>query len=88
MEQNPRPSGPGEELNDPERKQLIQILNEKIQGRPVPIEAWACLWLSDIEALRDLAGDTPIHFDRYRRAIETNILAKILVQPCPYSTVT
>ncbi|OXV10712.1 hypothetical protein Egran_01527 [Elaphomyces granulatus] len=44
-------SGPSEEFSNTERISLIHGL-EKRYGKPVATEAWACLWLSDLEKLR------------------------------------
>lgn len=48
-------SGPCEEFSDAERISLILEL-EKQHGKPVATEAWACLWLSDLEKLRQIVN--------------------------------
>jgi hypothetical protein len=55
--------GPEAEFDDPHRKELIEALKDALFIDTIRPTAWACLWLSDIDKLKDLvaaAQATPI----------------------------
>ena len=43
------------EFDDPERMKLLEALKTALNSDTIPSPtAWACLWLSDIDRLRDI----------------------------------
>ena len=44
------------EFDDPTRIQLLTALKENT-GTTISSTAWACLWLSDVDRLRQLVND-------------------------------
>jgi hypothetical protein len=46
--------GPEAEFDDPHRKELIEALKDALLADTIRPTAWACLWLSDIDKLKDL----------------------------------
>jgi hypothetical protein len=61
---SPPPIDPLPELGDTERATLIDRLRENAKRNEVDSTSWACLWLSDIESLREIvrgAGNSRRH---------------------------
>jgi hypothetical protein len=49
------PTGGAEaEFDDPRRKELLEALHDALSTNTIRPTAWACLWLSDIDKLKDL----------------------------------
>jgi hypothetical protein len=48
--------GPEAEFDDPHRKELIEALKDALFIDNIRPTAWACLWLSDIDKLKDLVA--------------------------------
>jgi hypothetical protein len=46
--------GPEAEFDDPRRKELIKALKDALLSDTIRPTAWACLWLSDINKLKNL----------------------------------
>ena len=49
-------SGPQAEFHVTDRLTLLNTLKDTLKGN-VPSTVWACLWLSDIDKLKELVGD-------------------------------
>ena len=41
------------EFHDPERVELLEALRTALDVDAIPPTAWACLWLSDLDRLRE-----------------------------------
>jgi hypothetical protein len=74
-------SGPSEEFSNTERISLIHGL-EKWYGKPVAIEAWACLWLSDLEKLRQFVDGKRTPGWAISLVFREGNLLDELVKPC------
>jgi len=76
----------GTEFHDPERMELLEALKTALDSDTIPsLTAWACLWLSDIDRLRDLIRQTqasPLTMMSYFRDMEQNIR---IVQQCVFT---
>jgi hypothetical protein len=48
--------GPEAEFDDPHRKELIEALKDALFIDTIRPTAWACLWLSDIDKLKELVA--------------------------------
>ena len=73
--------GPQAEFDVPDRISLLTTLKNALNA-DIPPTAWACLWLSDIDKLKELvnvAKQQPIVYHAYFNSIESQ--AKI-VQKC------
>jgi hypothetical protein len=71
--------GAEEEFDDPRRKELLEALNDALPTNTMRPTAWACLWLSDIDKLKDLVVQTqaaPYPLMTYFEAME--VLARIV----------
>lgn len=73
-------AGPGEEFSNRERWALIQQLQLKL-GQLVPIETWACLWLSDINKLKDFLNDFSTL--SVQSLFKPGNISDEVVKPCP-----
>jgi hypothetical protein len=48
--------GPEAEFDDPRRKELIESLKDALLADTIRPTAWACLWLSDIDKLKNFVA--------------------------------
>jgi hypothetical protein len=62
-------SGPEAEFDDPRRKELLQALNDALPDNTFPPTVWACLWLSDIDKLKNMVVSTKSTPDMIKRAL-------------------
>jgi hypothetical protein len=74
------------EFHDPERIELLQALETALGVDAIPSPtAWACLWLSDMDRLRDLVRDAqerPLLLVSFFQTVE---LSGKLVQKCEFT---
>lgn len=78
-------SGLAAEFSDPERITLIERLHKWNDCHMVAVEAWACLWFSDLAKLRylvDHIDDDVAHSAAVQYILKKGCLATELVQPC------
>jgi len=71
------------EFHDPERIELLKALKTALGVDVIRYPtAWACLWLSDIDRLRDLVQERPYYilssFDTMEHSVR-------IVQKCVYT---
>jgi hypothetical protein len=52
----PSTDGPEAEFNNPRRKELLKALKGALLADTIQPTAWACLWLSDIDKLKELVA--------------------------------
>jgi hypothetical protein len=45
------------EFDEPQRQELLKALKTALNDEVIPSTAWACIWLSDIDRLRELVHD-------------------------------
>lgn len=80
-------SGPGTTFRDPERIEMINRISSAMLGatrihrKTTFRTVWACLWLSDIEKLREFDVEVPDHVDGLALHLECLEFYKI-VEKC------
>jgi hypothetical protein len=74
------------EFHDPERIELLEALETALGIEAIPSPtAWACLWLSDIDRLKDLVREAqayPLSLRSSFRDVERSVK---LVQKCEFT---
>lgn len=74
------------EFHDLDRIELLQALETALGDDAIPSPtAWACLWLSDMDRLRDLVRDAqerPLFLVSFFRSMELSVK---LVQKCEFT---
>lgn len=61
--------GPETEFNDPGRKELLQALSDALPDTTFSPTVWACLWLSDIDVLKNIVASAKYTPDIINRAL-------------------
>jgi hypothetical protein len=84
--------GPQAEFHVPDRISLLKTLKDVLDV-DIPPTVWACLWLSDIDKLKelvDVAKRQPLVYLNYFRSIESEakIVQKCEVYRLPYVLIT
>jgi hypothetical protein len=71
------------EFHDPERIELLEALKTALGVDVIPsLTAWACLWLSDIDRLRDLVRQNRYLLMGYFENMEHSVR---IVQKCRFT---
>jgi hypothetical protein len=61
--------GPEAEFDDPRRKELLQVLNDALPDNTFSPTVWACLWLSDIDKLKNMVASAKFTPNIINRAL-------------------
>jgi hypothetical protein len=85
--------GPQAEFYHPDRIGLLKTLKNALNNTDIPPTIWACLWLSDIDKLRELVDkvvQSPESYYVYFESIEstTQIVPKCEVYRLPCVLIT
>ena len=74
------------EFHDPERIELLEALETALGIEAIPSPTvWACLWLSDIDRLKDLVREAQAYPLSLRSSFENVERSVKLVQKCEFT---
>jgi len=75
------------EFRDDERIELLKALKIALGSDTIPSQtAWACLWLSDIDRLRDLVHDAQVRGYLVMATFQNMESNEKIVQKCVFTT--
>jgi hypothetical protein len=73
------------EFDEPERMKLLKDLITALESNTVPPTAWVCLWLSDVDRLRELVREAQAYPLSLMNSFENMENSIKLVQKCVFT---